>query len=50
MRIAAFSDIHGNLKALKTVLQQIKENNVDLIVFLGDIFSVGMKKLNVWNY
>ena len=30
MKIAVFSDVHGNLKALKTVLEQIKEKNVDL--------------------
>lgn len=39
MKIAVFSDVHGNLKALKAVLEQIKENNVDLTVFLGDIFQ-----------
>ena len=27
MKIAVFSDIHGNLKALKEVLEQIKEKN-----------------------
>ena len=41
MKIAAFSDVHGNLKALKAVLEQIKEKNADLIVFLGDIFQRG---------
>lgn len=25
MKIAVFSDVHGNLKALKAVLEQIKE-------------------------
>ena len=42
MKIAVFSDIHGNLKALKEVLEQIKEKNVDLTVFLGDIFQLFM--------
>ena len=28
MKIAVFSDIHGDLRALKTVLEQIKEKNV----------------------
>ena len=28
MKIAVFSDVHGNLKALKAVLEQIKEKNV----------------------
>lgn len=39
MIIAVFSDVHGNLKALKAVLEQIKEKNADLTVFLGDIFQ-----------
>lgn len=41
MKIAVFSDIHGNLKALNAVLGQIKENAPDLTVFLGDIFQRG---------
>ncbi|MBR6666401.1 MAG: metallophosphoesterase family protein [Lachnospiraceae bacterium] len=45
MKIAVFSDIHGNLKALKAVLEQIKEKNVDLTVFLGDIFQGGHEEI-----
>lgn len=45
MKIAVFSDIHGNLKALKTVLAQIKYQNVDKVVFLGDIFQRGNEEL-----
>ena len=41
MKIAAFSDIHGNLKALRAVLGQIKAQNADLTVFLGDVFQRG---------
>ena len=41
MKIAVFSDVHGNLDALKTVLEQIKEKNADKTVFLGDIFQRG---------
>ena len=41
MKIAVFTDVHGNLKALKTVLAQIAERNVDMTVFLGDIFQRG---------
>ena len=41
MKIAVFSDVHGNLNALKEVLEQIKEQNADLTVFLGDIFQRG---------
>lgn len=45
MKIAVFSDVHGNLKALKVVLEQIKEKNVDLLVFLGDIFQRGNEEI-----
>ena len=41
MKIAVFSDVHGNLEALKAVLGQIREKNADLTVFLGDIFQRG---------
>ncbi len=41
MKIAAFSDIHGNLRALNTVLERINEKKPDLTVFLGDIFQRG---------
>lgn len=41
MKIAVFSDVHGNLNALQGVLKQIKEKNADRIVFLGDIFQRG---------
>jgi len=39
MRIAAISDIHGNLTALDAVLADIKRRGVDMIVNLGDILS-----------
>ena len=39
MRIAALSDIHGNLPALDAVLADIRHRNVDQIVNLGDIVS-----------
>lgn len=45
MKIAVFSDVHGNLKALRRVLEQIKEQNVDLTVFLGDIFQRGNEEI-----
>ena len=45
MKIAVFTDIHGNLNALKTVLGQIKEKNVDQKVFLGDIFQRGNEEI-----
>ena len=39
MKIAAISDIHGNLGALDAVLADIKQRGVDVIVNLGDILS-----------
>ena len=39
MRIAAISDIHGNLAALDAVLADIAGRGVDLTVNLGDILS-----------
>jgi putative phosphoesterase len=39
MKIAALSDIHGNLAALDAVLEDIHERGADLIVNLGDILS-----------
>jgi len=44
MKIAVFSDVHGNLTALKTVLKQIEEKNPDLSVFLGDVFQRGTEE------
>ena len=41
MKIAVFSDVHGNLSALKAVLERIRERNADVTVFLGDIFQRG---------
>lgn len=40
-KIAIISDIHGNLEALNTVLEDIKRKNVDKIFCLGDIIAKG---------
>lgn len=40
-RIAIISDIHGNLEALKTVLEDIKKKNITRIFCLGDIIGKG---------
>jgi len=39
MKIAVLSDIHGNLAALRTVLEDVNRQGVDLTVNLGDILS-----------
>lgn len=41
MRIAIISDIHGNLEALKTTLEDIQKRNIDKIFCLGDIVEKG---------
>jgi putative phosphoesterase len=41
MRFAFISDIHGNLHSLELVLADIQKENVDQIVCLGDVASLG---------
>ena len=41
-KIALISDIHGNLTALKTVLEDIKKRNIKHIYCLGDIAIKGI--------
>lgn len=41
MRLAIFSDVHGNLEALETVLEEIAKLQVDRIVCLGDVVGYG---------
>lgn len=41
-KIAIISDIHGNLEALKAVLEDIKRKNVDKIFCIGDIIHKGV--------
>jgi putative phosphoesterase len=39
VRVAALSDIHGNLPALEAVLADVEREDVDAIVVAGDTFS-----------
>ncbi len=41
MKWAILSDIHGNLPALETVLQHMKTQKVDKVVFTGDLVGKG---------
>jgi predicted phosphodiesterase len=43
VRIAALSDIHGNLQALDAVLADLARRSVDLTVNLGDLLSGGLQ-------
>lgn len=41
MRIALISDIHANLVALEAVLVDINREQVDQIICLGDVATIG---------
>ncbi len=41
MRLAIFSDIHGNMEAFKEVVRDIREQRVQKCFFLGDAISYG---------
>ena len=41
MKIAVFSDIHGNYQALESIIKDIKGKKTDKTIFLGDAVSLG---------
>ncbi|WP_160690122.1 metallophosphoesterase family protein [Clostridium sp. C2-6-12] len=41
MKIAVISDIHGNVDALSTFLEDVATQNVDTIICLGDLVGYG---------
>lgn len=41
MKIAIISDVHGNLEALRAVIEDIDQRNVDCVVCLGDNIGYG---------
>lgn len=41
MKVAVFSDIHGNFEALTSIYNDIKSQNIDEIIFLGDAIGIG---------
>jgi predicted phosphodiesterase len=43
MRVAIFSDVHGNLTAFEAVLNHIKTQEPDLIFFAGDLCVFGAR-------
>ncbi len=47
MRIAFISDIHGNAVALDAVLADIAEQEVDQVICLGDIATIGPQPVEV---
>ena len=41
MRIGLISDVHGNLQALRTVLERLDRERLDRLVCLGDVVGYG---------
>ncbi len=41
MRYLVFSDIHSNLEAFQTLLQETSQENIDVYLFLGDLVGYG---------
>lgn len=41
MKIAVFSDIHGNLEALQSILEDINIKGFDEVIYLGDAIGFG---------
>lgn len=41
MRIAIFSDIHGNKEALTSIIEDIKKEGIDETICLGDTIGIG---------
>lgn len=42
MKIAVLSDVHGNIRALESVLDDAKELGIDQFIFLGDLVFMGL--------
>ena len=40
-KIAVFTDIHGNYEALKSIVEDIKRDNFDEVICLGDLTGIG---------
>ncbi len=49
-RYAILSDIHGNLFALKEVICDLNNENIDSIIILGDLIDYGMQSNEVIKY
>lgn len=49
-RYAILSDIHGNLHALKEVITDLNNQNIDFIILLGDLIDYGMQSNEVVSF
>ena len=50
MKIAMFTDIHGNYQALKAIISDIKKKKYDDVIFLGDAIGLGVDSNKCLNY
>ena len=50
MKYLVISDIHGNMEALKAVLEDIEKEMCDKIFILGDYAMAGPEPAEVINY
>ena len=49
-KYAILSDIHGNLFALKEVINDLNNQDIDSIILLGDLIDYGMQSNEVIEY
>ena len=49
MKIAVFSDVHGNLVALQVLLDQLQTGHFDAIYCLGDLFTPYPGSREIWD-
>ena len=50
MKIAIISDIHGNIQALESVLEDIKKQHCEKVLCLGDLAMAGAQPSKVINF
>ena len=50
MKICFFSDIHGNIEALNSFWENVRQFNVDMFVFGGDIFGYYYHQIEVMDF
>ncbi len=50
MKVAILSDIHGNMQALESVMVDIKENNCEKVLCLGDLAMAGPEPAKVIDF
>lgn len=48
MKVAVISDIHGNAEALENVIKDIRMNNIDSVIVLGDVIIKGSEPMRCY--